>query len=144
MRTPSSVCAIRGTVYRLECDSNQTTYRCYQGELAITPFKEDGQTLADSSFDVGAGEELILVKDFEEYRKQQEKAFREFKERDMDEFERFKQQDQQQFREMVERDLAEFKKMQNINYRQKNFDLQEDNNSDWVQWNKERDKLIQN
>ena len=92
MRTPQSVCAIRGTVYRLECDSNQTTYRCYKGEIGVTPIKEDG-TLSDSTLKVGAGEELILVMNFEEYKKQQEKAFQDFKQKEMDEFQRFMEQD---------------------------------------------------
>lgn len=142
MRTPSSVCGVRGTVYRLECDSNQTTFRCYQGSLAITPFEEDGETLSDSSFSVNAGEELILVMDFEEYKKQQLKAIEDFKQKEMDDFERFKQQDQEQFDDMVQKDYEAFQKMSNINYKQEKFDLKEDLKSDWVKWNQERDNLI--
>jgi hypothetical protein len=141
VKTPSSVCAIRGTIYRLECDSNQTTYRCYDGALDITPFDEDG-TLADSSFQVGAGEELILVMDFEQYKKQQEKLIRDAIKKDMDDFERFKQQDQQQFDNMLKKDLADFQKVNDINYKQSLFNKKDDLNSDWVQWNMERDKLL--
>lgn len=141
VKTPSSVCAVRGTVYRLDCDSNQTTYRCYQGTIGVTPFEEDG-TLADSTFEVSAGQELILVMDFEEYKKQQEKLIRDSIQKDMDDFEQFKQQDQQQFNDQVQKDLADFEKFSDINFKQSVFDRQEDMNSDWVQWNLERDKLF--
>ncbi len=144
VKTPTSVCAIRGTVYRLESDSNRTTYRCYQGALEIRPLKKDRRTLADTSFTVKAGEELILVMDFAQYKKQQEKAFQNYKKRQMNEFERFKQQDQQDFKNMVQQDLAAFKQMQaGISFKKDKFDAQEDAHSDWVQWNKERDKLLQ-
>ncbi|NOX89822.1 MAG: hypothetical protein GXO77_12430, partial [Calditrichaeota bacterium] len=142
IKTPTSVCAVRGTVYRLESDSNQTSYRCYEGELEITPYKKDRSALADSSITLGAGEELILVMDFEEYKKQQEKAFKEFKQKDMDEFEQFLKKDQQAFEDMVKKDLEAFKQMQGVSYKKSTFDQQEDSNSDWVQWNKERDRLF--
>ncbi len=143
VKTPSSVCAVRGTVYRLEADSNHTAYRCYKGTIAVTPFKEDGKTLADSTFEVNAGEELILVMNFEEYKKQQQKLWEDFKQKEMDDFERFKQQDQQQFEDMVKKDLEDFNKLNNMNYKQDKFDYEEDQKSDWVQWNMERDRLLQ-
>lgn len=143
LKTPSSVCSIRGTVYRLDCDENQTTYRCYQGTISVTPFQKDGQTLADSSFDIGAGEELILVMNFDEYKKQQEKAIEDFKRKEMEDFDRFKQEDEQQFEDMLQKDAEDFKKVNDINYRKMSFDRTEDLKSDWVQWNMERDKLLQ-
>jgi hypothetical protein len=143
MKTPSSVCSIRGTVYRLEVDENQSTYRCYSGNISVTPFLQDGKTLADSTFEIGAGEELILVMNFEEYKKQQEKAIEDFKRKEMEDFERFMQQDQQAFEDMVKKDAEDFKKVNDINYRKVSFDRNEDAKSDWVQWNLERDKLLQ-
>ena len=144
LKTPSSVCSIRGTVYRMDCDDNQTTYRCYKGEIAVTPFKEDGVTLADSTFSIGAGEELLLVMDFEEYKKLQEKAIEDFKKNEMEDFEKFKNQDKQQFDDMVKKDAEDFKKINDMNYKKTTFDKEEDLKSDWVQWNSERDKLLQN
>ncbi|RLD14280.1 hypothetical protein DRI50_05665 [candidate division KSB1 bacterium] len=144
VKTPTSVCAIRGTVYRLESDSNQTTYRCYQGELEITPMKKDRSGLADTSIAVGAGEELILVMNFEQYKKQQEKEFQNYQKQQMDEFEQFIKKDQQEFKKMVEQDLADFRRMKaGLAFKKDKFDQQADANSDWVQWNKERDKLLQ-
>ena len=128
----------------MDCDDNQTTYRCYKGEIAVTPFKEDGITLSDSTFSIGAGEELLLVMDFEEYKKQQEKAIEDFKKNEMEDFEKFKQQDQQQFDDMVKKDAEDFKKINDMNYKKTTFDKEEDLKSDWVQWNSERDKLLQN
>jgi len=142
MKTPSSVCSIRGTVYRLDSDENQTTYRCYEGTIAVTPFQEDGTTPGDSTFEIGAGEELILVMNFEEYKKQQEKAIEDFKRKEMEDFEKFKQQDQQQFDDMLKKDAEDFKKINNLNYKRTSFDRSEDMKSDWVQWNMERDKLL--
>lgn len=143
VRTPSSVCAIRGTVYRLETDSTHTDYRCYKGTIAVTPLKKDGKTLSDSTFKVGAGEELVVVNNFEEYKKQQEKAFNDFKAKDQNDFEEFLRRDQQQFNDMVANDLKAFKKMNNIAYKHSKFDTEKDAQNDWVQWNKERDALIQ-
>ena len=143
LKSPSSVCSIRGTVYRMDCDENQSTYRCYKGEIAVTPFKEDGQTLADSTFTIGAGEELILVMDFEEYKKQQEKAIDDFKKKEMEDFENYMKQDQQQYQNMLKKDEEDFKKVNDINYKKSTFNKEEDLKSDWVQWNSERDKLLQ-
>lgn len=144
VKTPTSVCAIRGTVYRLDSDSNKTEYRCYQGELEITPMKKDRSGLADTSIAVGPGEELILIMNFEQYKKQQEKEFRDYQKQQMNEFEQFKKKDQQDFQKMVEQDLADFKRMKaGLAFKKDQFDQQADANSDWVQWNKERDKLLQ-
>lgn len=142
LKTPSSVCSIRGTVYGLDSDENQTTYRCYDGTISVTPFKEDGTTPDDSTFEIRAGEELILVKNFEEYKKQQEKAIEDFKRKEMEDFEKFKQQDQQQYQDMLKKDAEDFKKINNMNYKRTSFDRTEDMKSDWVQWNMERDKLL--
>ncbi len=141
LKTPTSICAVRGTVFRLESDSNATSYRCYDGELAVTPFENDGD-ISDSTFSVKAGEELILVMDFEEYKRQQEKAYQDYIDQDQDAFERFKQQDQQQFEEMVQSDFEAFEAFRTINYKQSQFDLEADMKSSWVQWNRERDKLV--
>jgi hypothetical protein len=141
IKTPQSVCAVRGTVYRLECDSNQTTYRCYKGEIGVTPVKEDG-SLADSTLSVKAGEELILVMNFEEYKKLQEKQYQDFQQKEMDEFQRFMEQDQKAFEDMKKKDWDDFKKMDNLTYKQDKFDEKEDAASDWVQWNKDRDRSI--
>lgn len=143
VRTPSSVCAIRGTVYRLNCDSTQSTYRCYQGSLAVTPFEKDGKTLSDSTFKVGAGEELILVMNFEEYKKMQEKEFEDFKDKEQDDFERFMQEEQKEFDDMIKQDLADFKTINEMGFKQTSFDKKEDAKSDWVQWNKQRDSQIE-
>ncbi len=151
VRTPSSVCGIRGTVYRLNTDDVKTQYRCYKGSLAITPIDESGK-LSNKTIDVNAGEELILVMNFEEYMKQQKEAFdksiqddqkamEEMMKQDMEEmnkmnqeFEDFKKQDAQ--------DFSDFVKTGNLRIKKDKFDEKEETNSDWVQWNKERDAMI--
>jgi len=142
VRTPSSVCAVRGTVYRLNCDSTLSTYRCYEGELSVTPFEKDGKTLSDSSFDVGAGEELILVMNFEEYKKMQEKEFQDYEDDQQQEFEKFLEEDQKEYDDMVKQDLEDFKTMDEIGYKKSTFDQDKDAQSDWVQWNKRLDGML--
>jgi hypothetical protein len=140
VRTPSSVCGIRGTVYRINCDSIKTQYRCYKGTIAVTPIKEDG-TLSDKTIPIDAGEELILVMNFEEYKKQQEKEIKEFMDNEQKAFEEFLKQDKEAF-EKEKNAFEEFKKMDNLHVKQAKFDMQAEANSDWVQWNKERDNMI--
>jgi hypothetical protein len=140
VRTPSSVCGIRGTVYRINCDSIKTQYRCYKGTIAVTPIKDDG-TLSDKTIPIDAGEELILVMNFEEYKKQQEKEIKEFMDNEQKAFEEFMKQDQEAF-EKDKNAFEEFKKMDNLHIKQAKFDMKEEANSDWVQWNKERDGMI--
>jgi len=150
VRTPSSVCGIRGTVYRVNCDDAKTQYRCYKGTIAVTPLKDDG-TLSEKTIPVSAGEELILM-NFEEYKRQQEellnkekddlnkgmeqmeKEMQEAMKQDMQDFEKSKQEDAEAF--------SEFVKTGKLYIKKDKFDEKEESNSDWVQWNKERDSMI--
>jgi len=143
VRTPSSVCGIRGTVYRLDADQNHTAYRCYQGTIEVTPFEKDGKTLSDSTFKIDAGEELILVMNFEEYRKQQEKAIKDYMDQDQEDFEDFMKQDQEDFEEQQRKDAEEFQRVNNMFVKQNRFDPASENNSSWVRWNQERDRQLQ-
>jgi len=52
VRTPTSVCAIRGTVYRLDCNPNFTTYRVYKGSIAVIPVDVKGNLISDTTFTV--------------------------------------------------------------------------------------------
>ncbi len=140
VRTPSSVCGIRGTVYRVNCDDVKTQYRCYKGTLAITPLKDDG-TLSEKTLSVDAGEELILVMNFEEYKKQQEKELQDFIDNDTKAYEEFMKKDKEEL-EKAKNEFEDFKKMDNLHIKQSKFDQKEEANSDWVQWNKERDSMI--
>ena len=78
IETPSSACSIRGTVYRLSCDTNHTTYRCYKGTIIVKPITAINQTNQTKTFSIGKGEELILVNDFMEYINKQKSEFNAF------------------------------------------------------------------
>jgi hypothetical protein len=151
VRTPSSVCGIRGTVYRLDCDDVKTQYRCYKGTIAVTPLNDDG-TLSDKTIPVDAGEELILVMNFEEYMKQQKKLLKEEEDnlnKSMEQMEKEMQeamnQDMQDFEKSKQEDakaFSDFVKTGKLRIKKDKFDEKEEANSDWVQWNKERDAMI--
>lgn len=142
IRTPTAVCAIRGTVYRLSCDLNHSNYRVYEGSIAVTPLKDDGKELEDSTFHVKAGEEFTIVKNFEEYKRQQEEAFKKFEERELDEFERFFWEEQEEFEEYDKKDLEAFEQFKSFHYALTKFDQTKDQKIDWVRWNLERDEKV--
>lgn len=142
IRTPTSVCAIRGTIYRLSCDSTYSRYLVYEGSALVTPFKPGTEELEDSSFVVNAGEELLLVGDFEKYKKAQEEAFRKFEEQEQDEFEKFKREQEEEFQEFKRVDEKAFQQFKSFYFSSKQFDQEADRKIDWVQWNIERDKIV--
>ena len=142
IETPSSACSIRGTVYRLSCNNNQTTYKCYKGTIKVNPISNDSQTKHDKSFFIHKGEELILVRNYMEYLKKQKKEFNDFINKKMDEFEQYNQEQMQSFSESVNNDMKDFKKMNGYYVRYKKFDEKKDMEADWVKWNSERDKEL--
>ena len=142
VRTPVAVCAIRGTIYRLSCDSTYSRYLVYEGSALVIPFKLGTEELEDSSFVVNAGEELLLVGDFEKYKKAQEEAFRKFEEQELDELERFKREQEEEFQEFKRVDEKAFQQFKSFYFSSKQFDQEADRKIDWVQWNIERDKIM--
>ncbi len=143
VQTPTAVAAIRGTVYRLSCDANHSKYWVYDGSVAVTPFKEDGKTLEDSTFTVNAGEEFTVIKDFEEYKRQQEKALREFKQREKEEFKDFMRRQREALEKFRREEEEAFGKFKSLHYTLEKFDREKDRQLDWVKWNLERDKALE-
>jgi len=142
VQTPTAVAAIRGTVYRLSCDASYSSYWVYEGSVAVTPFKEDGRTLEDSTFTVNAGEEFTLVKDFEEYKRQQEEALKKFKQREKEKFEDFMRRQKEALEEFRRKEKEAFQQFKSLYYEVKQFDREKDRKLDWVQWNLERDEQL--
>ncbi|MCH8011840.1 MAG: FecR domain-containing protein [Candidatus Marinimicrobia bacterium] len=142
VRTPAAVCAIRGTVCRISCDSVYTHCLVYDGTVFITPIKLGTEEEEDSSFVVNAGEELLLIGDFEKYKKAQEEAFRKFEEQELDELERFKREQEEEFHEFKRVDEKAFQQFKSFYFSSKQFDQEADRKIDWVQWNIERDKIV--
>ncbi|MCD6334248.1 MAG: FecR domain-containing protein [Candidatus Latescibacteria bacterium] len=141
--TPTAVAAIRGTVYRLSCDANHSSYRVYEGSVAVTPFKEDGKTLEDSTFTVHVGEEFTVVKDFEEYKRQQKEALKKFKKSEKEKLKEFERQQREGFKEFKQKEEAAFQKFKSLHVELKSFDTEKDRKLDWVKFNLERDKKLE-
>ena len=143
VRTPTSVCAIRGTVYRLTCDPNQTTYRVYEGALTVSLVDESGEIIPDTIFTVNAGEELILAKNFEEYKRQQEEAFNKYLNEQKLGFEEYLREQQTFYEEFKRKERESFHQFKSFHVSSEMFDLEKDKRNSWVKWNMERDRFLE-
>jgi len=142
VRTPTAVAAIRGTVFRIDCDNNQSTINVYKGMVDVSPLKEDGITPEDTTFTVNAGEKFVVVKNFEEYREQQEKALKEFQDKEESDFQAFLNRENQKFKKAVQSEQQAFEKFRSVHIIKSKIDDKKDQSSDWVNWNKERDGIL--
>ena len=139
VRTPTAVAAIRGTIYRLDCTDNHSTYNVYDGSVDIIPFKDDGITLEDTTFSINKGESFTFVKDFEKYKKEQQKALQEFRKKQESDFERFMKQKSEGFNDFKVDQLKGFEEFKSGHFTRTKIDTEADSQSDWVQWNQQRD-----
>jgi len=142
VRTPTAVAAIRGTVYRLSCDATYSKFWVYARRIQVTPWKADGEGLEDSTFCVNAGEVFTLVKDFEKYKRRQEEAFKQFREREQEKLEEFERRQREEFEAFQRREEEAFQRFKSLHYALMTFDREKDQQSDWVQWNLQRDALL--
>lgn len=142
IETPSSACSIRGTVYRLSCNNNETTYRCYKGVIKVDPLSQERRSGPDDSFLIHGGEELILVQNYSEYLKKQKKEFNDFISDKMGAFEQYNQDQMKSFSESVSSDMKDFKKMNGYYVKYNKFDEEKDREDDWVKWNLKRDQAL--
>ena len=143
VRTPGAVAAIRGTVFRVDCDKNYSTFTVYSGSVEVTPFGPDGISLVDTTFNVGAGNELKVVSDFEEYMQQQMKEMDEFKDQQERELQQFIRQRNAEYQNFVNEEKKAFAVFKSIYYSQTVIDMAKDRQLDWVSWNLERDALLE-
>ena len=139
VRTPTAVAAIRGTIYRLDCTDNHSTYNVYDGSVEVIPFKDDGTTLEDTSFSVNKGESFTFVKDFEKYKKEQQKALQEYRKKQESDFEQFTKQQSEGFDDFKADQLKGFDEFKSGHFTRTKIDTEADRQSDWVQWNRQRD-----
>ncbi len=142
VETPSTACSIRGTVYRLTCDDNHTTYRCYQGKIEVEPILNKNRTMPENNFLVNMGEGLIIVINFEKYKQKEETAFMDFLEKTKGDFESYKNDQKQAFREMIQKELADFKRIDGFYFKHYKFNQTKDLSRDWVKWNMKRDRKM--
>lgn len=138
IRTPTAVAAIRGTVYNLEVSENVSDHYVLEGKVNLVPVNEDGVSVDDTTIVVNEGEMVRMVKDFDQYLKDQERKFLEFK----DEFEIFKLKQSKDFNKFLISERDAFKQFKNISISKTKIDSAEFNLSDWVKWNKDLDGSI--
>ena len=142
VRTPTAVAAIRGTVFRIDCDNNQSTINVYKGMVDVTPLKEEGITPEDTTFSINAGEKFVVVKNIEKYREQQEKALKVFQDKEESDFQAFLNRENQEFKKAVQSEKQAFERFRSVHINKSKIDDKKDQSSDWVNWNKERDGVL--
>ncbi len=153
VRTPTATCAIRGTVYRLTADKSYTNFRVLEGTISVTPMGGQRQSPSDTTIMVNEGEELIIIRDFEQYRQLQEKKYRQYIEVEtsrIDEYIQAQQDRDEEFAERQRKLIEEFARMQSIDFdsvdslqvNKSTFDRTADSQIDWVRWNLDRDKKV--
>lgn len=86
--SPTSTAEIRGTVFSIEADSKAVKYSVYKGAIAVTPADTTGLK-RDTGLTVEKGHELTLIRDFDKYRRQNEKTFEQYKTNQNTDFEKF-------------------------------------------------------
>jgi hypothetical protein len=150
--SPTAVAAIRGTVFNVNCDTNAAQYMVFRGAVAVMPQNKKGSA-KDSTFMIPAGQQITLVKNMDQYLKDQEKAFRDYIKQDQEEFDTFVKQDQEAFEKyeqetqeqlnkMIAEERSSFKTMGTMNYAVRAIDSTKIAKNDWVQWNLARDKKL--
>jgi len=138
IKTPTAVAAIRGTIYRVNCDSISSMFRVYEGTVAIQP----NDPSADSVFLVTKGKELVLTKDIDEYLLLEKKEIENYIKDQKDIFNEFQKNQENQFSKFKSRDQEAFQNFHDLNIRLKNFDTTKDSLFEWVQWNNSLDSNI--
>jgi len=142
VRTPTAVAAIRGTVFRIDCDNNQSTINVYTGMVDVSPLKEDGITPEDTTFTVEAGEKFVIVKNLEKYLEQEKKALQQFKNKEKNDFNSFIERELEEFNRQLQEEKTKFKLYKSLSMQKSKIDTGITQLSEWINWNKERDLLI--
>ncbi len=142
VKTPTAVAAVRGTIYEIHQDTIAANFKVFNGAIGVTPLLEGGEK-ADSTFVIDEGEAFTMVTNFEEYMKQQEEAFRKFMKEQEEAFQKFMEEDQKAFEEFKRKDAEDFERFKNYHILKEKIDLEKEKKDEWVRWNMERDKVIE-
>jgi hypothetical protein len=142
LKTPTSVASIRGTIYRANADSNSTQIKVYEGSVGVSPFDESGKNESDSSFLVIPGQEFIVTKDVALFIAQEKIAAKAYMDDDKTGFEEFIKQDSDSFNSYRETQKKDFEEFESVQLLKRQFQAEEDLKDEWVQWNKELDRLL--
>lgn len=149
--TSVATAAIRGTVFAVDCAKDKADYKVFRGAIEVLTTDPKAKS---ASFVVNAGEEFTIVSDLEKYMKEQEEAFKNFQEQSQNELEQY-QKEQEEALENFEKDqnqelnqmLEEERKMfqplgGGAACAKRSFDTDKLSQTEWVKWNKNRDKEL--
>lgn len=142
LRTPTSVAAIRGTIYRADASSKSSHFRVYEGSVGVSGLDENGQLIPDSLFVIEPGNEFIITDDLDSYLEEEKQQQEQFMEDDRSLFQKFLQQEQEKRSQFEQRDKEGFSTFQAFDVKMQGFDAEEDLKDDWVKWNKDLDQSI--
>lgn len=142
VKTPTAVAAVRGTIYQIQQDSISSAFKVYDGSIGVAPMLEEEKP-SDSIFVVNKGEAFTMVTNFEEYMKQQEEAYQKFLKEQEEAFQKFMQEDQKAFMEFKRKDAEDFEKFKQYHVLKEKMDLEQEKRDEWVKWNMERDKILE-
>lgn len=139
IRTPTAVAAIRGTTYRIDCDTNSSKINVYKGLVGVTPVIA-GELSADSTFMISQGEEFISTRDVIEYISAQKKLIESYVKETEEEFKRFLMEEEEAISKYAELQDSDFKQYYTLNIAKRKFDPEQDSKDDWVRWNQNLDE----
>ena len=147
--SPTATAAIRGTVFSISSDSVGIRYAVYRGEVAVTP--QDTTQSVPSPFSVKTDNELVLIKNFDQYLQVQKALFEQYQNKQESDFEQFQKEQQRGVDSLLNRQDASIKKrldderlrfkvLGSYHYAMEPIDNK--NQSDWILWNKKCDTKL--
>lgn len=149
--TSVATAAIRGTVVEMDCNNNKSNYLVLKGAVEISAQGPNGK---GTKVSVSAGEQFTFVTDMDQYMKDQEEALKNYAEQSQAEFDKFQQEQDQAMDEfqksqdeklnaMLEEERKAFTDLGNgTAFAKRKIDEEKLNASDWVKWNRSRDKTL--
>jgi len=138
IKTPTAVAAIRGTVYRVYCDTSSSMFRVYKGIVAVNP----SSSKKDSVFLISKGEEFVITNDISAYIKNEKDRISNYMKNQNDLYNEFILKEKNKLNIFKKKEETSFKKFQDTNYRISHFNTEQDSLDDWVRWNQNLDSKI--
>ncbi|OGJ94169.1 MAG: hypothetical protein A2487_07725 [Candidatus Raymondbacteria bacterium RifOxyC12_full_50_8] len=149
--TPTASAAIRGTVFAVESNTNASKYLVFKGAIGVLLSNKTGGR--DSVFVVQQGKQIDLVKNMEQYLKQQEKAFQDYAAQADVEFEKYAAEQEQAFeqhqkeqeeklRAMLDEERRAFSIVNGTNCALRPIDAKKIGSAGWADWNRKKDSSL--
>lgn len=144
-----TISCIRGTVFGIQCNQDHATYQVFKGRIEVSPLHKLTREALDSSFQVTAGQELTIVRDFESYKRRERTELETYRQKERRKLNKYRDKKKRElgkergrtrtddaFGDLRKRSFREYKGFQ---YRLTGFDKDKADLDEWVRWNKKRD-----